>query len=53
MSEPMNNYAVGWSDQEGLSELIEFIAPEFPAPGELFQYREFDNSARNSCGQRP
>jgi len=43
-SEPMTNYAVGWSDPEGYDALIEFIAPNFPAPGELFQFREFDNS---------
>ena len=44
MSEPMSNYAVGWSDPEGYDALTEFLAPNFPAPGELFQYREFDNS---------
>ena len=44
LSEPMNNYAVGWSDPEGYDALVEFIAPSFPAPGELFQYREFDNA---------
>jgi hypothetical protein len=44
MSEPMTNYAVGWSDPEGYDALVEFIAPSFQAPGELFQFREFDNS---------
>ena len=43
MSEPMNNYAVGWSDPAGYDALVEFMAPNFPSP-ELFQYREFDNS---------
>jgi hypothetical protein len=44
MSEPMTNYAVGWSDPAGYDALVEFIAPSFQAPGELFQFLEFDNS---------
>jgi len=43
-SEPMTNYAVGWSDPEGLDALVEFLAPNFPAPGELFEYLEFNNA---------
>src|ERR1700753_3199278 len=28
-SEPMTNYAVGWSDPEGYDRLVEFLAPSF------------------------
>ena len=43
-SEPMTNYAVGWTDEEGYDALVEFLAPSFPAPGELFEYLSFDNA---------
>ena len=43
-SEPMTNYAVGWADEEGYDELTEFMAPSFPAPGELFEHLQFDNA---------
>jgi hypothetical protein len=43
-SEPMTNYAVGWQDPEDLGARLEFLAPNFPAPGELFQHLQFDNS---------
>lgn len=43
-SEPMTNYAVGWSDPEGYDRLVEFLAPNFPAPGELFEHFTFSNA---------
>jgi hypothetical protein len=43
-SEPMTNYAVGWSDPEGYDRLVEFLAPSFPAPGELFEHFVFSNA---------
>jgi len=44
LSEPMTNYATGWSDPEGYDALVEFIAPNFPAPGELFEHLAFNNA---------
>ena len=43
-SEPMTNYAVNWTDPEGYDQLIEFIAPNFEAPGDLFEYTVWDNA---------
>ena len=43
-SEPMTNYAVNWTDPEGYDALIEFIAPNFQAPGDLFEYTIWDNA---------
>jgi len=43
-SEPMTNYAVGWQDPEDIGARLEFLAPSFPAPGELFQHLQFDNA---------
>ncbi len=43
-SEPMTNYAVGWTDEEGYDALTEFIAPSFQAPGDYFEYSLFDNA---------
>ena len=43
-SEPMTNYTVGWQDEEGYDTLIEFIAPNFQAPGDYFEYAQFDNA---------
>ena len=43
-SEPMTNYATGWSDEEGYDALTEFIAPNFVAPGELFEHLAFSNA---------
>ncbi len=43
-SEPMTNYAVGWTDPAGYDKLTEFIAPNFQAPGELFEHLVFTNA---------
>lgn len=43
-SEPMTNYAVGWADPEGYDALAAFLAPEIPAPGELFEHMVFNNA---------
>jgi len=44
LSEPMTAYATGWSDPEGYDALVEFIAPNFVAPGELFEHLAFNNA---------
>jgi hypothetical protein len=43
-SEPMTNYATGWTDPEGWDALVEYIAPAIPVPGELFQHVQFTNA---------
>jgi hypothetical protein len=37
-SEPLTQYAVGWTDPENLQELINFIAPRVPV-GRRFEYK--------------
>jgi hypothetical protein len=41
-SEPLTTYATGWRDQEGLQQLIDFIAPPTEVP-RRFEYRTFPN----------
>lgn len=43
-SEPMTNYATGWTDPAGLDRLVEFLAPNVQAPGELFEHSVFVNA---------
>lgn len=43
MSEPLTNYAVGWRDESGLDEALNFFAPEVPV-GMRFEYRQFNNA---------
>lgn len=43
-SEAMTNYATGWSDPSGLDRLVEFLAPNVQAPGELFEHSVFVNA---------
>jgi len=43
LSEPLTNYAVGWRDESGLDEALEFFAPEVPV-GMRFEYKQFDNA---------
>ncbi len=42
-SEPLTTYAVGWRDQDGLQDLIDFIAPPTETP-RRFEYSEFPNT---------
>jgi hypothetical protein len=43
LSEPLTNYAVGWRDESGLDEALNFFAPEVPV-GMRFEYKQFDNA---------
>jgi len=43
LSEPLTNYAVGWRDESGLDEALNFFAPEVPV-GLRFEYRQFNNA---------
>ena len=42
LSEGLTNYAVGWKDETGLDEALDFFAPEVPV-GMRFEYRSFSN----------
>jgi hypothetical protein len=42
LSEPLTAYTVGFRDESGLDEALEFFAPEVPV-GMRFEYRTFDN----------
>jgi len=42
-SEPLTNYAVGWRDESGLDEALEFYAPSVPV-SKKFEYMEFNNA---------
>ncbi len=41
--EPLTQYAVGWSDEQNLDALLEFIAPSVQVP-HRFEYAEFPNA---------
>jgi hypothetical protein len=41
-SEPLTTYATGWRDQEGLQELLDFVAPPIEVPRK-FEYVTFVN----------
>lgn len=41
-SEPLTTYSVGWRDQEGLQELLDFVAPPVEVP-RRFEYVEWSN----------
>ncbi len=41
-SEPLTTYATGWRDQEGLQDLLDFIAPPVEVP-RRFEYIQFVN----------
>jgi hypothetical protein len=43
LSEALTNYAVGWRDESGLDEALNFFAPEVPV-GMRFEYRQFNNA---------
>jgi len=43
LSEPLTNYAVGWRDESGLDEALQFFAPDVPV-GLRFEYRQFNNA---------
>lgn len=43
-SEPMTNYATGWSDPEGYENMSEFLAPVLPSPGDKFEYVTYPNA---------
>lgn len=42
LSEGLTNYAVGWRDQTGLDEALNFFAPDVPV-GMRFEYKQFTN----------
>lgn len=42
-SEPLTTYAVGWKDQDGLQELLDFVAPPVEVPRK-FEYNEWTNA---------
>ena len=42
-SEPLTTYAVGWRDQDGLQETLDFVAPPTMVPRK-FEYNEWTNS---------
>lgn len=42
LSEPLTNYAVGWNDESGLDEALNYFSPEVPV-GMRFEYRQFNN----------
>jgi hypothetical protein len=42
LSEPLTNYAVGWRDETGLDEALNFFAPDVPV-GMRFEYKQFSN----------
>ncbi len=42
-SEPLTQYAVGWSDAENLQELLDFVAPRVPV-GRRFEYKAAVNA---------
>ncbi len=37
-------YAVGWQDEVGYDELVEFVAPNFQAEGERFEHALYSNA---------
>lgn len=41
---PMTDYAVGWADPAGYDALVEFLAPQFQAPADLFTHATFPNA---------
>lgn len=41
-SEPLTTYATGWRDQDGLQDLLDFIAPPVEVP-RRFEYVQFTN----------
>lgn len=43
LSEPLTNYAVGWRDETGLDEALDFFAPSVPV-GMRFEYKQFVNA---------
>lgn len=43
LSEGLTNYAVGWRDQTGLDEALNFFAPDVPV-GMRFEYKQFANA---------
>lgn len=42
-SEPLTTYATGWRDQEGLQDLLDFVAPPVEVPRK-FEYVQFVNA---------
>lgn len=42
-SEPLTTYSLGWTDQENLKALLEFLAPEVPT-SRRFEYGTFPNA---------
>ena len=42
-SEPLTTYSVGWRDQDGLQELLDFVAPPVEVPRK-FEYTEWVNN---------
>ena len=42
-SEPLTTYATGWRDQDGLQDLLDFIAPPTEVP-RRFEYQTFPNA---------
>src|SRR5438445_10194882 len=42
-SEPLTTYATGWTDQDGLQQLLDFLAPPIEVP-RRFEYRTFPNT---------
>jgi hypothetical protein len=43
LSEPLTNYAVGWRDESGLDEALDFFCPDVPV-GQRFEYKSFANA---------
>ena len=43
-SMPETQYAVGWSDEAGYDQLVEFVAPNFQAEGERFEHALYSNA---------
>ena len=43
-SEPLTNYLVGWRDPNNIEATLNFIAPQVPVPGRLFEFKAAVNS---------
>lgn len=38
-SEPLTQYVVGWRDPNDIEATLQFLAPQIPVPGRLFEYK--------------